>query len=130
MTTETPKTGAGDPLCAWCGQGPVPPSRGTKPRAYCSRSCVQRAYEARRVQERVLKAYAKGRADGIADVGSGKSRDDGTGGGKSRDFPGDSQVTAPGGESCPYCGHAVVHLVDHLRHCQEGPGIGEPDAQP
>lgn len=48
----------GNRLCAWCGEGPLPPSRGTKPRAYCSRSCVQRAYEARKEQERQDQALA------------------------------------------------------------------------
>jgi hypothetical protein len=95
MTTiENPKGPNGETLCAWCGKGPVPPSRGTKPRAYCSRACVQRAYvkrkrddEERKIQERVLKAYAKGRAEG-AELRPGKSRDFArTGAGKSRDFP-------------------------------------------
>jgi len=39
------------PLCAHCEQRPVPPSRGTKPRRYCSRSCVQRAYEKRQTEQ-------------------------------------------------------------------------------
>ena len=44
----TPAVGEGQP-CGYCG-GPMPPSRGTKPRTHCSRSCVQRSYEARQVQ--------------------------------------------------------------------------------
>ena len=49
METETPRG-----LCGWCG-GPVPASRGTKPRRYCKDGCKQRAYEARKL-ERQLKA--------------------------------------------------------------------------
>ncbi|MFD6960914.1 hypothetical protein [Streptomyces venezuelae] len=84
MSTETPTSGDGEALCAWCGRGPVPPSRGTKPRAYCSRSCVQRAHESRKLRKKLLGAYMKGRAE-EAELRGGKSRDDA---GKSRDFPG------------------------------------------
>lgn len=124
--TDTPPR-----LCAWCGGGPVPPSRGTKPRAYCSRSCVQRAYEARkereRTKERIVAAYMKGRRE-EAELSAGKSRD--VAGGKSRDFS-ELQVTPPGAEPCPYCGVPVVGLVAHLRQCPQGPGTaGEPDGRP
>lgn len=102
MKTETPKDPDGAPLCAWCGKGPVPPSRGTKPRAYCSRSCVSRAHEARKLQRKLLNAYMKGRADEI-ELRPAKSRDDLPGDrgksqdfaeGTSRDFP-KQQVTPP-----------------------------------
>lgn len=137
---------AGAPLCAWCGKGPVPPSRGTKPRAYCSRACVQRAYVARKqaedakaLSDRLVAAYMKGRAEEAEvwqsgaksrDLSArrGKSRDDAPG--TSRDFP-KVQVTPPGAEPCPYCGTAVVGLVAHLRQCPDGPGTaGEQDGQP
>ena len=82
MTTETPGNGGTGP-CGWCG-GPVPPSRGTKPRRYCKNGCKQRAYEARKLADQLqavrdaeaekrtamlARAYAKGRA--------ATSRDDG-----------------------------------------------------
>jgi hypothetical protein len=95
MTTETPRDGDGSVLCAWCGGGPVPPSRGTKPRVYCKDGCKTRAWEARKLarqleeareavrQEeaeqrpaKLLNAYLKGRAE-EAELGSPKSRDDG-----------------------------------------------------
>jgi hypothetical protein len=118
-------------LCAWCGKGPVPPSRGTKPRAYCSRSCVQRAHEARkereRTKDRLVAAYMKGRRE-EAELSAAKSRDFPPA--TSRDFP-EAQVTPPGAELCPYCRAPVVGLVGHLRQCPEGPGTaGEPDGRP
>jgi hypothetical protein len=99
-TTENPKGPNGETLCAWCGKGPVPPSRGTKPRAYCSRSCVHRASRKRRTERLIAKAYTAGKADAAAwtaksrDVSTdqGKSRDDA--GERSRDFP-KQQVTPP-----------------------------------
>ncbi|GAA3909165.1 hypothetical protein GCM10022207_93350 [Streptomyces lannensis] len=114
--TDQLRDADGNPLCAWCGKGPVPPSRGTKPRAYCSRSCVQRAYEGRKLsellKERAAIAYTAGKADAQAwaereasaqsgksrDVPTdrGKSRDDA--GAKSRDFP-KPQVNSPAGEA-------------------------------
>jgi hypothetical protein len=136
MTTETPRDSAGAPLCAWCG-GRVPPSRGTKPRAYCKDGCKQRAYEARRLEKQLqavreqeaekraallVKAYAKGRREATAEVRATSSRDDGRSWtGKSRDFPSKPQVGAGAGEECPYCREAVVGLVAHLRQCPEGP---------
>jgi hypothetical protein len=63
-TNEDPRDADGNPLCAWCGKGPLPPSRGTKPRAYCSQACVHRAYRARKAEqarERLVAAYMKGR---------------------------------------------------------------------
>ncbi|MGW0172052.1 hypothetical protein ACWDWT_43920, partial [Streptomyces sp. NPDC003343] len=68
--SDQPRDADGNPLCAWCGKGPLPPSRGTKPRAYCSRSCVQRAHEERKVlarlEERAAKAYTAGKTDAQA----------------------------------------------------------------
>ncbi|MET7816509.1 hypothetical protein ABZT26_37470 [Streptomyces sp. NPDC005395] len=110
MSTETPKDIDGNPLCAWCG-GPVPPSLGTKPRAYCKDGCKQRAYEARKLEKQLgavraeeaekrapllLNAYTKGRREEAEsraatsrDLGrnaAGKSRDVARNdGGKSRD---------------------------------------------
>lgn len=100
MSTETPRDADGSLLCAWCG-APVPPSLGTKPRAYCRRGCVQRAHEARKLEkqlqavreeeaakrsEKLLNAYLKGRAE-EAELRAAKSRDDaGSDRGKSRDF--------------------------------------------
>nr|ADB77871.1 SpdA-like protein [Streptomyces sp. x4(2010)] len=79
MDVETPRGPDGERLCAWCGKGPVPPSRGTKPRAYCSRACVHRAYRARKAREqreRLVAAYMKGRAEEAEAWRSGaKSRD-------------------------------------------------------
>lgn len=109
----------------------MPPSRGTKPRLYCSRSCVQRAHEARkereRTKDRMIAAYMKGRRE-EAELNGGKSRD--VASKKSRDFP-KSQVAAPGAEPCPYCRQVVGGLVAHLRQCPEGPGTeGQPDGRP
>ena len=38
--------------CRWCRKRFQPPSKGRRPR-YCSHSCRQRAYEARRAQQKV-----------------------------------------------------------------------------
>jgi hypothetical protein len=88
--SDDPRDSSGAPLCAWCG-GPVPPSRGTKPRSYCKRGCVQRAHEARKLADLLAKTRSEARAAEAA-VWSGKSRDlDGKSRddahGKSRDFP-------------------------------------------
>jgi hypothetical protein len=101
-TTETPRDADGNPLCAWCG-GPVPPSLGTKPRAYCKDGCKQRAYEARRLEKQLqavraeeaekraaglVQAYMKGRTE-EKQARAAKSRDGVPGAaGKSRDVPG------------------------------------------
>ncbi|MGA5637110.1 hypothetical protein [Streptomyces lydicamycinicus] len=45
---DTPQTP--ERLCEQCKHRSVPPTLGSKPRRYCSRSCVQRAYEARKTQ--------------------------------------------------------------------------------
>lgn len=84
MSTETPTNGDGEKLCAWCG-GLVPPSRGTKPRAYCKRGCVQRAHEARKLRKKLFNAYTKGRTE-EAEAREAKSRDVPNPQGKSRDF--------------------------------------------
>jgi hypothetical protein len=123
-TTETPRDADGNPLCAWCG-GPVPPSLGTKPRAYCKDGCKQRAYEARKLAQqldeareavraeeaekrpqRLLNAYMKDRAE-EAELRAAKSRDFGRSAvgtsrddarsseRTSRDFPTKPQVETP-----------------------------------
>lgn len=143
----TPRNADGEKLCAWCG-GPVPPSLGTKPRAYCKDGCVQRAYEARKLERqlaeargavraeeagkranRLIKAYAKGRSE-EAELRAGKSREvPRSDGGNSREVPNPQVGTpapAPGVarptvEECPYCRRVVVGLVAHLRQCPEGP---------
>lgn len=102
MTTKEPGDGR---LCAWCG-GPVPPSRGSKPRRYCKDGCKQRAYEARKLEEQLravreaetekrtallARAYTKGReasSRDVAQVGPGTSRDDVR-------VPGDDWVRSP-----------------------------------
>ncbi|MER6094207.1 hypothetical protein [Streptomyces bluensis] len=55
---ETPRDGEGRRLCEHCQETPVPESLGTKPRRYCSRSCRQRAYEARKTREAIVAAVA------------------------------------------------------------------------
>ena len=53
-----PVTGAR--LCEHCMTAEVPASLGTKPKRYCSRSCRQRAYEARKRTAAVRSAFAAG----------------------------------------------------------------------
>ncbi|MFF3420984.1 hypothetical protein ACFYW9_41080 [Streptomyces sp. NPDC002698] len=137
MDTETPTDAEGNRLCAWCGEGPVPPSRGTKPRAYCSRSCVQRAHEARKLQRKLLNAYMKGRADEVelrprkshdfpaGDRGKSQDFADGT----SRDFP-KQQVTPPDPPARP---DGWVRSEDEINAQLaelEQRRTGQPDAQP
>ncbi|WP_460073924.1 hypothetical protein, partial [Streptomyces sp. YKOK-I1] len=81
MSTDIPRDADGRRLCEHCHTKPVPESRGTKPRRYCSRNCVQRAYEARKVREAIVTsvavAVARDRAKSreVASDGRGTSRD-------------------------------------------------------
>jgi len=95
--TDTPSPAPRDEngvlLCQQCQKRPAPPSLGTKPRIYCSKSCKQRAYEARRTRSIVdvavqvaLRREAKSR-----DQQQPKSRDQA----KPRDFADSSQVSEP-----------------------------------
>lgn len=150
MDTETPKDADGRPLCAWCG-GLVPPSLGTKPRAYCKDGCKQRAYEARKLEKQLqavraeeaekrtaglVQAYMKGRAEErelragkSRDVGRGAvgtSRDDaGSGEGKSRDVATKPQVKPPGASLPP-----GPSIRQGRRLLPPPPGVSRPDAPP
>ncbi|WP_431777004.1 hypothetical protein [Streptomyces cucumeris] len=58
MNDETPPVdgdGDGASPCAWCGR-PVRQSGTGRPREYCRRSCRQRAYEERQIQQRIAVA--------------------------------------------------------------------------
>lgn len=57
MSDETPRDADGRSLCEWCGGEVRQPGTGRR-RAYCRRSCRQRAYEARRQREAVVSAVA------------------------------------------------------------------------
>jgi hypothetical protein len=79
---DVPRDEDGQRLCEHCQKTPVPPSRGTKPRRYCSRNCRQRAYEARKVREAIVTSVA------VAVARDRKSRDfPARDRAKSRDFP-------------------------------------------
>lgn len=90
MTTyETPRDAEGRRLCEHCQKKPVPASLGTKKRRYCSRNCVQRAYEARKTREAIVTSVA------VAVARDRKSRELAADAqGKSRDVP-KPQVTPP-----------------------------------
>ena len=55
---DVPRDEDGRRLCEHCQKNPLPPSLGSKPRRYCSRNCVQRAYEARKVREAIVTSVA------------------------------------------------------------------------
>ncbi|MYX88504.1 hypothetical protein GT036_33135 [Streptomyces sp. SID4915] len=57
MQNDTPQDAAGARLCEWCGGPIVQPVTGRR-RAYCRRSCRQRAYEGRRQREAIVAAVA------------------------------------------------------------------------
>ncbi|NUO40571.1 MAG: hypothetical protein HOV82_00895 [Streptomyces sp.] len=50
MTDDTPRRADGAKLCAWCGSE-IQQSGVGRSRDYCRRSCRQRAYEQRRIDE-------------------------------------------------------------------------------
>lgn len=58
MTYETPRNERGERLCQFCHEHTVRPSLGTKPVIYCSQSCKQRAYEARKTAKAIRAAVA------------------------------------------------------------------------
>lgn len=99
--TDTHQMATDGPLCAHCEKRTVPRSRGTKPRKYCSRSCVQRAYELRQRQLFVAAALKMEKerereqlraALHAAEAREGKSREDApTLGATSREDAGDLQ---------------------------------------
>ncbi|MGP3691754.1 hypothetical protein ACTVZO_45235 [Streptomyces sp. IBSNAI002] len=60
MAYDIPRNSRGERICQQCHDPdkPLRPSLGTKPVIYCSSSCRQRAYEARKTRKAVLAAVA------------------------------------------------------------------------
>ncbi|MFE3560609.1 hypothetical protein ACFXKW_38040 [Streptomyces sp. NPDC059193] len=60
MTYDIPRNSRGERICQQCHDPakPLRPSLGTKPVIYCSKSCKQRAYEARKTGRAVRAAVA------------------------------------------------------------------------
>ncbi|MFI5526897.1 hypothetical protein [Streptomyces platensis] len=57
MTYETPRDGAGNKLCGWCG-GAIKQSGVGRSRDYCTRLCRERAYRKRRDERLITEALA------------------------------------------------------------------------
>lgn len=54
---DVPRNAKGERICQFCHDPePLPPSLGTKPRIYCSASCKQQAYAARKTEKAILAA--------------------------------------------------------------------------
>ncbi|WP_329156441.1 hypothetical protein OIU91_43155 (plasmid) [Streptomyces sp. NBC_01456] len=117
-TYETPRNERGERLCQFCHEHTVRPSLGTKPVIYCSQSCKQRAYEARKTAKAIREAVAAAERRAAAQAAKSQTLDaerrpDGPA--KSQTLPGEvsdvaerepqtddpTSVTLPGGPPPP-----------------------------
>lgn len=72
--SDRPTDSDGVRLCDWCG-GPIPePAKIGRPRDYCRRSCRQRAYEERKVQDRIEEREKLARISALAEAAGLSSR--------------------------------------------------------
>lgn len=91
--------------CGWCGGPIVQPPQGRR-RLYCKAGHREMAYRARATQRRVDEALKSAGAQ-LAEQ---------------------SVKAAVVGEACPYCGDQVLHVVAHMRTCDQRPDSSTGDS--